>query len=530
MEKVENIYQSLMHSLPVLERISLSLSRQEYFEAMAVLRREMVHLEGIFTGVLGQQEYFAELAGHEQQEYVVFLLQSLIEAMEHREYVLLNDVLSQLVIPWCYEVQEYIVVREKSEVACVERDGVTYQVEYTAAGFPTVKIIGEQEFYIHSNRNAMTEAAHLADSWYKEAAEEYILFGMGLGYAVQALLEKSEYFTVKVYESDAGMLELARSVGCYEELLASGRVEMVLDTAGTGFAAAVQKQPDAEVLFFYPSIRLIRQRELRERFEDAFIRQASEKGQYAQLNGNFKRNIASDATSIEELRAEFAGKRVYLVAAGPSLDKNVEYLKQAAATGIIVAAGTVLKKLLRIGVPVNYVVVTDAKAPTYRQVEGIEDAGIPLLGLSTAYYRFFTDYQAKHYLLCQEGFAPAEELAREHGWPLIQTGGSVITAALSAALTLGAAELVFVGLDLAFTGGKDHASDTASIAENISGDQRMVRDIYGELVPTGRNLDMYRKFIEQQIKMHPEVRFTDATEGGARITGAGLAKLSDVID
>ena len=49
------------------------------------------------------------------------------------------------------------------------------------------------------------------------------------------------------------------------------------------------------------------------------------------------------------------------------------------------------------------------------------------------------------------GFAPAEQFAKEKGCGLIRTGGSVITAALDAVLCLGAAEGIFVGLDLAFT-------------------------------------------------------------------------------
>ena len=529
-EQIEALYKKLQHLLPALERISLSLYRQEYFEANIELRRELATFEELLMGVLGQQTYFGELSAHAGQEYILFLLNSLLDAMERKEYVLLNDVLCQLVVPWCYEVQEYIVGREKSEMSCTTCDGVEYWTEYTAAGLPTLRIVADgQEFYLHSNRNAMTEAKHLADSWFREETSEYILFGMGLGYVAEALLGKSEYLTLRVYEPDRTVLALAKSIGRYADLVASGRVSIEADEKGTAFAAALQQSPEAEVCFFYPALRLVKQRELRERLEDAFIRRASEKGQYSQLYGNFKRNITHYDALAEELRPEFEGKRVYLVAAGPSLDKNVEYLKQAKKNGIVIAVGTVFKKLLRLGVPMDYVVVTDAKAPTFVQVEGVCDAGVPLLGLSTAYYRFFTDYQAKHYLLCQEGFAPAESFAAERGYALIQTGGSVITAGLDAAIMLGAKEIVFVGLDLAFTGGRDHASDTKSVEENVSGDRRMVEDIDGQLVPTARNLDMYRKFIEKRIGSVTGIRFVDATEGGARVKGTELRTLREMV-
>ena len=47
---------------------------------------------------------------------------------------------------------------------------------------------GGTEFYLHSNLCAETEGEQLARSWYRPEQERYIVYGMGLGYAVQALL------------------------------------------------------------------------------------------------------------------------------------------------------------------------------------------------------------------------------------------------------------------------------------------------------------------------------------------------------
>ena len=105
-EQIEALYKKLQHLLPALERISFSLYRQEYFEANIELRRELATFEELLMGVLEQQTYFGELSAHAGQEYILFLLNSLLDAMERKEYVLLNDVLCQLVVPWCYEGKE----------------------------------------------------------------------------------------------------------------------------------------------------------------------------------------------------------------------------------------------------------------------------------------------------------------------------------------------------------------------------------------------------------------------------------------
>lgn len=57
----------------------------------------------------------------------------------------------------------------------------------------------------------------------------------------------------------------------------------------------------------------------------------------------------------------------------------------------------------------------------------------------------------------------------------------------------------------------------------------MVPDLDGNPVPTARNLDIYRQFIERVIAGTDGVRFVDATEGGARVAGTEIMRLSDYI-
>lgn len=530
-QRIESTYNHLKELLPALEQVVLALRRQDFYRANCVLKGTMARLEEVLAAVLEEQEYFSEAETDTGRENIVFLLNSFLDALDAREYVLLADILASSALPFLYALQEHIVLKELSEPVIKLHSGErNYQVEYTSCGLPTVRAsAGGTEFYLHSNRNARAEAAEIAAAWQEQGKTEYIIYGMGLGYPVTALIEENEYLSVQVFECDAALLELSRRYGDYDRLLASGRVRIELDETGTAFAAAAAEKPDAAVAFFYPSLRLIPDRKAAERMEDLFISSVSQKTQYPAMCGNFERNIRHYDEPVDVLKRSFSGKRVYLIAGGPSLDKNCDLLKEAGKSGIIVAAATVLKKLLSRGIRPNYIVVSDAKANTFRQAEGVCGAGIPVWGLSTAYYRFFTDYHAKHYLVCQEDFEPAEKFAKEKGYLLVRTGGTVITAALDTALKLGAAEIIFVGLDLAFTEGRHHAENTDHDADRVYGDQRLVTDIYGNMVQTGRNLDIYRKFIERRIEAVQGVRFVDATEGGARIAGTEIMTLAQAL-
>ena len=48
----------------------------------------------------------------------MLLLNSLLSALDQREYVLLADILSQSVLPFFYALQEYIVMQELAEPVC----------------------------------------------------------------------------------------------------------------------------------------------------------------------------------------------------------------------------------------------------------------------------------------------------------------------------------------------------------------------------------------------------------------------------
>lgn len=533
MDTIITLYNNLKILPYKIEKIVLNLREQDYYTANATLKNLISELEQVYVAIFSERVYFEEKNFEVSEETIVYALKNVTEALQEQEYVLLADLFEQLVLPFLYQIQEIIVANEFSEAKQYEKNGRRYRVEYTSTGLATVfvaDIDSEKGFYLHSNRNALSEAEILVKSWFMPEIERYIVFGMGLGYAVEVLLQKSEYCTVEVYESDSFLIELAKNYGCYKSIMSTGRAKVVADENAMGFSKAVQQaRKEDSICFFNPAIRLIKERELHNRIEDVFINQASQKTQIAAMIGNFSRNSRVCNQSLDCLHNIFDKKRVFLIAGGPSLDKNMGELLNVRSQDIILTVGTVLKKLLRAEIRPDYVIFTSPKISAYAQVQGCENCGVPMLGLSTAYFRFFSDYHAEHYILCQEDFKEAEELAAMKGWPLIQTGGSVIVAALSTVLLLGASEVIFVGADLAFTDGKDHAAGTDYVAESIYGEQRMVKSITGEMIQTGKTLDIFRQGIERIIRQYPDRRFVDATEGGARIAGTELAILKDIV-
>ena len=223
---------------------------------------------------------------------------------------------------------------------------------------------------------------------------------------------------------------------------------------------------------------------------------------------------------------------VFLVSAGPSLDKNAELLKEIKGRGIIMAVDTALKPLMKRGIIPNITASVDpCKDMELFEYEGIEK--IPILVDITSNHKVIEKNKGMHFYEW-DGNAFIKELMYEYDIELgiIETGGSVACNLLSLALLCGFKRIIFVGQDLAYPNGSIHSSGSYEEEGKIDVNNKNyfeVEDIYGNKVYTERNMNSYRKWFEAVIQRKSDVKFSDATEGGAKINGTEVLTLSEAI-
>ena len=109
------------------------------------------------------------------------------------------------------------------------------------------------------------------------------------------------------------------------------------------------------------------------------------------------------------------------------------------------------------GIRPDAIIITDPQPHMYKQIEGLDTENIPLILLSTASASVINAYKGDLYVAYQKGYQPAEEMAESLNAETFETGGSVTTTALDIALKFGAENIIFVGVDLAYTDGSSHA-------------------------------------------------------------------------
>ncbi len=552
MDEIYDLFRNNITLIDMLEK-AISAFRVQNFDK--ALRNTTSIIDRLNSSI----ELIEKNAGADRLNLLLNYLNDILQAQSSRDYVLLADLLELQLQSFFIELQNDIIhsgmvtiteahhknnliglkqwnpaleklISADLEAGNLEEKG--YTVEFSSCGLPTLAITDDRgKYYLHSNGQISGVACALANSWYQEEINEYVVYGFGLGYHIKELAGLDDSITIKVFEADINVLRLAARYTNMDYATRNKNLEIIYDPDFNKLFQRLQNLSDyAKFLIHHPSLRGIKDSAIREKLENYFLQYSSIENQRRLLNGNFRENIQHYDGFADDLKEQFQGKELYIVAAGPSLDKNFLRLKDLDRTkSIILATGTVFRKLMNAGITPDYVIVTDANPRVYHQIAGYENSSVPMLYLSSASKSFAQNYKGRKYIICQRDFDKAEDFAREKNLMLFQTGGSVSTTALDIGISLGCERILFLGLDLAFTDHYVHAADTSRRELASTQDLRQIIDINGNQIYTSKSLDIYRQWIENRIRQVKGIEFIDATEGGARIEGMKIMKLSECI-
>lgn len=560
----EQIYNTNIQLQYIINKIINACRVQNY----DVVVRSFTTLTGNLMPVL--EAVFSDISYYNQEIEIVNpnqisnALQDMLLAQENKDYVLLADLLELRLLPFLQSLQEVIRSYDglgtdlnvwTNNLAALEKRDISlwkqiqsYHEAYekeTAAGTwqgrhhleatnsGAFTMAGQDEkgsYYYHSNVNPETEAAVFADYYYDEESDSYVIWGLGLGYHIKEMFRLDDGIRIQVFENDLDVIYHCLMAVDLSKLIANKRFSLIYDPDFKKIISALDNITE-NLIIHSPSLRHIRDTRIREQMEMFFIRDSGKRNAAIQFGSNSRENFKHYDGYIDELKPEFEGKDVIIVAAGPSLDKNVELLKNKKPGIIILAVETVFRKLLKLGIDVDYMIVTDANSRIYSHLAGLEEEQIPMLYLATAYKGYSMNYCGKKYLICQNGYDRAQELAKQKGWHLYETGGSVSTTALDVCIYLGCKSIAFIGLDLAYTDNLAHATDTSRRAVSETEEMKQVPAIGGGTVPVSRLFTIYNRWISSRVKKADvTMPVIDATEGGAIVPGLTVMALKEYME
>lgn len=284
--------------------------------------------------------------------------------------------------------------------------------------------------------------------------------------------------------------------------------------------------------------------ELRREFNDMIEQIVSSKNTVLLFGKDRIRNILGN---IHDMRSQYSLGDLYralgrekvrsrpaiIVAAGPSLDKNIDELGNAKGKALIIAVDTAIKSLEQHGIMPDIVVSVDSQKPL-----GLFEAkmmkSVPLV-LETSSNGKLAELHGGHRFYSGTSEVYSRELMKKLDKKIeyMLTGGSVANSAFSIATKVGFPVIMLVGQDLAYPDNRQHTAGAYADAEQDKLDSNRkyfeVEDIYGNMVLTETNMDMYRRWLEKEIRDKSSITVIDATEGGAKIKGTEIMTLKEAL-
>ncbi len=410
----------------------------------------------------------------------------------------------------------------------------------TRSGRPNVEMEGVA---YHSPYDPVREARLFYAGLPLEEADVILHFGWGLGYSGVHLSQRLKADAqVFVFEPDAEVFELCRAERTTNTVLEDSRfhyivghrVSQFIDEWGLDGCQDTDRilwvgWPQAERLYrdVCRSVRQSFSTRLRDRAGNLLTHFENGRTYFENAVANLK--YVADPT-VGTLFGRFRGVPLVLVSAGPSLDRNIRYLRGLEERCFILAVDTALRPLLTAGVVPHAVIIADPGELNARHIVGAMPVDTYLIAEQAVHPAAMAS--ARHRFQFSVGVFP-DGLYREFGLERIKLDvwGSVATAALDLACRMGSDPIIFAGQDFSFSWGRDYASHTVFHGEifNMEAQDRFETDVWGRDVPTTENLVVYRDFFVRRMSEASGTRFINATEGGILTGGVDLLSLRDAL-
>ena len=219
---------------------------------------------------------------------------------------------------------------------------------------------------------------------------------------------------------------------------------------------------------------------------------------------------------------------IIIVSGGPSLDKNVEFLRGAKDKAYLFCVDVALPTLLAHGIRPDLIGCLDAqKNMSFYSDKSSHD--IPLLVTEQVPDELLRKSTGKRVWVFLNSYMRAVAEKAGVGVPQIQYHLGVAVQLFAAALELGAGEIILVGQDLSYSeDGRTHADGRN---EGMVKDERYQLDgYYGKKVWSRYDWYITWEWFERMVREHSDRVLINATEGGVRIAGMLQKPLKGVVE
>jgi hypothetical protein len=448
------------------------------------------------------------------------------------------------------------------------------QLEPTRDGNLTVRLTADngKPIYAHSRYRPLEEAQTLVSQRLARPTVEeddeapgdldsqcFLLNGLGLAYHVVELERRLRRPVLIVAEDDLKLIKTALCVSDIAKPLRDRRITIL--TSSDKAILHDRLRPIMTVLMLgLQIITLPHTTRYHVAFQSGIAARVRDFVQYSRLqmisvvrnaritcqNMAFNLSAYVGGPGVEALQGRAAGYPAILVAAGPSLARNIDQLAGLRDRAVIIAVQTVLKTLLVRGIYPHFVTSLDYHEISAQFFHGVEDFGdTVLVAEPKVTWHVIDAFRGPAHVLHNVFL---DDLLRDAapGRGKLRAGSTVAHLSFYLAEHLGCDPIILVGQDLSFSDGLYYPPGMQiervwgpefgrfQTVENKQWERiarcrqgaRRVKDIHGRDVYADDQLFTYGEQFEADFLASP-ARVINSTEGGRLLAGCEVTPLRD---
>lgn len=240
--------------------------------------------------------------------------------------------------------------------------------------------------------------------------------------------------------------------------------------------------------------------------------------------------------SIEHLRNRFPNTTAVVIGSGPSLQKDIHWIKKLEHHALIIAAGSSIQALVQHGIYPHLTVVMDGGSINDVIFKNPETLVAPLLSTTSAYFKIAASKNSEViYSVLRNDTIAQYCLNREKDDFLLEPTETVTGTAMQAAIWMGARRIIMMGQDLSFPGEKFYADGVSHVHESyvtrsLNSASLQVKNVQGSYNATNQNFLFMKHGLENLISAFSSVEFINTTRDGAAIEGSIWKPVEDVYE
>jgi hypothetical protein len=426
----------------------------------------------------------------------------------------------------------------------------------------------DNQFFLYSKRNINEKCKKQLRNQINFQQKNIIIFGFGMGYHIEELIKilKKE----NIYEYKIIIIELLPEI--FYDSLYIRDMEKIFDNYYDIFDIYLidkNKMKNLEVDFYIENILLTYLDEfstygLNLFFWDNYSKVKNISYVLEQLTKNkmtyLKTNIYTIRLSekmflqnrLKNFHTIFSSKNiniikdyyngpVFIVSAGPSLDKNINLLHKVKNKYPIFAVGHAYKKLLSENIIPDLVAIIDPKKSQWEFINNIDNKDNTIIHHTLETYPKALEENFKYFTLnikLNEGNKRfLNRIKKSDNGFLVEsingTSTSVAHEIFQLAFLLGSSKIIMLGQDLSYTDGLTHFKGDKYTKQVDTKNLIKKKGNYDEYVYTTHTFLNYKLLFENLIRflknIRPELEVINSTEGGIYIENTIVKDLDRVI-